>query len=49
MPTIRTGRADQSALAIEDLTTIANRSAGLSISLLTPPDRVTVDGVGSKP
>lgn len=49
MPTIRTGRADQSALAIEDLTTIANRSAGLSISLLTPPDRVTVEGVGSKP
>lgn len=49
MPAIRTGRADQSALAIEDLTTIANRSAGLSISLLTPPDRVTVEGVGSKP
>lgn len=49
MPAIRTGRADQTAMAIEDLTTIANRSAGLSISLLTPPDRVTIEGVGSNP
>lgn len=49
MPAIRRGRADQSALAIEDLTAIANRSAGLSISLRTPPDRVTVEGVGSRP
>jgi len=49
MPAIRTSQANQSALAVEDLTMIANRSAGLSISLLTPPDRVTVEGVGSKP
>ncbi|MGI8756330.1 MAG: hypothetical protein ACR2MB_10835 [Acidimicrobiales bacterium] len=49
MPAIRTGQADQSALAVEDLTMIANRSAGLSISLLTPPDRITVEGVGPKP
>jgi len=49
MPAVRTGQADQSALAVEDLTTIANRSAGLSISVLTPPDRVTVEGVGPKP
>ena len=49
MPAIRTSQADQSTLAVEDLTTIANRSAGLSISLLTPPDRVTVEGVGLKP
>jgi len=49
MPAIRTGQADQSALAVEDLTTIANRSAGLSVSVLTPPDRVTIEGVGPKP
>lgn len=49
MPAIRTGQGDQSALALEDLTSIAKRSAGLSISLHTPPDRVTVGGVGSKP
>ncbi len=49
MPAIRTGQADQSALAVEDLTMIANRSAGVSISVLTPPNRVTVEGVGSKP
>lgn len=45
----RTGQANQSALAVEDLSMIANHSAGLLISLLTPPDRVTVEGVGSKP
>ncbi len=49
MPAIRTGQADRSALAVEDLTMIANRSAGLSISLFAPPDRVTVEGVGPKP
>lgn len=48
-PALRTSQADQSALAMEDVIAIAKRSAALSISLLTPPDWVTIEGVGSKP
>ncbi|MEO6629413.1 MAG: hypothetical protein ABIP03_12700 [Aquihabitans sp.] len=49
MPALKTGQADQLAMAIEDLTAIANRTAGLSISGLTPPDQVAIEGVGPKP
>lgn len=49
MPAVRTSNSEQMALAVEDLTSIASRSAGVSVSLEGTDNRVTIKGVGHKP
>jgi len=49
MPAIRTNKANQLALAIDDLTALATRSAGLSISATGSDDRVTIEIAGTSP
>lgn len=49
MPGIRTSECEQVALALDDLASIAEGSAGVSIDLIEPGDWVTINGIGHKP
>lgn len=49
MPATRTNKAEQLARAVDDLTSIAARSAGLSISATAADDRVSIELAGTSP
>lgn len=49
MPGIRTSESELVALALDDLASIAEGSAGVSIDLIEPGDWVTIKRIGQKP